>query len=476
VQYLNVRVPIGTDAIVAYLYDNNKTLLDDAFVSVAVGSTPVNLAFRAGGAASNLSVVTPALAGAGDFRIAVTPLASDGSVILNNNHAAPISVRVYAPAGLVVSRNGSDVPTAGVRDPGVSATFRYSGAPFANPMTVAAIRNNATITAQIFPAVSPRMCANLGNTRTATVAEHNPVSKGFFLQMSIAGGPKQRVQLDTGSMGLLIDAPYITKADRSQLIGPGQFGEETLKPRDITLKGNYYLAPVTLFGNGATIGTTVPMEVLVVTTSCTKENVCTPDTGTHYLGIGFGRPTPAPGTGFLKSPADNAVLQLTDMVQGSMHPGYILGKDSLAIGINETNAAGYALATLKPFVGRPGDWQTPPGCIRFGSDPFICGNMLLDIGIGSMFVDVARPDPMPTQISIAAPNISAPSLAYSFAYPVSPDATPPAPSGKNSAAIDFGNPQSPPFFNTGRGPLAVKSYLFDSACGRAGFRSYSSKE
>jgi hypothetical protein len=467
------RVPTGLDGVIVNLYQGKTMLVGNAFLATSAGPTPASATFRTGGKPKSLLVVTPVLAGASDFGVAVMPLAGDGSVILNNNGSSHTTVRVYAPAGAVTGSSSDDgVPSATVGGAGVSAGFHYSGAAFANAMTVTAVRGTNSITGQIYPArtPAPRACAKLGDTNASRVSETSPVTKGFFLRVSIAGGPRTQMQVDTGSMGLLIDAPYIAGADRSQLVGPGQAGQETLEPSNVTLKGNYYLAPVTLYGGGKTIGTTVPMEVLVVSQACVK-NVCKPDTGSHYLGVGFGRPTPAPTTGYLKSPLQNVLLQLSAIVRGTMHPGYILANDSLTVGIDRTNAAGYAFTSLAPFPGRTGDWQTPPGCIGFNGGKFQCGTMLLDVGIDTMFVSAPTPGPV-NEISIAAPDTTNPSLAYSFAYPVEPGATPPAPNPRASVPIVFQKPGAAPSFNTGRGPLAIRSYLFDSACGRTGFHAY----
>jgi hypothetical protein len=468
------RVPIGTDAVIVTLFRNKTAVIDRTLMATSVGPTPAAASFSAEGVAASLTVIAPLISGPNDFRVAVTPIAADGSVILNNNAKTPMTVRVYAPPKAVTGTgNAAGVPFATVGGPGASAGFHYSGAAFANPMTVTAVRGTSSITGLLFPAASPapRVCAKLGDTNASTVSETSPVTNGFFLKMSIAGGPQTGVQLDTGSTGLLINAAYIKNASASQLIGPGQAGQETLEPSGIVEKGNYYLAPVTLYSNsGATIGKTVPMEVLVVNQKCTTSGSCTPDTSTTYLGAGFGRPTPAPGTGYLKSPLENALLQLTDIVRGPMHPGYILSNSSLTVGVNRTNAAGYAFTSLTPFTGRPGDWQTPPGCIGFNGAAPSCGTMLLDVGIDTMFVTAPRPSPI-TEVSIMAPTVTNPSLSYSFAYPVQPGATPPAPH-PTTAPIVFSPYTSMTTFNTGRGPLAIRSYLFDSACGRTGFKAY----
>jgi hypothetical protein len=223
--------------------------------------------------------------------------------------------------------------------------------------------------------------------------------------------------------------------------------------------GHYYLAPVTLSDRQGTIGTTVPMEVLVL------------DGGsTSYMGVGFGRPSPKPTQFLLKAPTENAFLQLSDVVTGSMHPGFVLTPNALSIGINRANAAGFSFTKLQPFAGRPGDWHGPSVCVRFNAGKYHCnGSMLLDIGIHSMYVQAPAPQPL-TSIQIVAPSKKQPFLNYTFPYPVPAEATPPAPDPSASPPIRFPKPGSSIFVNTGRYALAAAHYLYDSGCGRVGFK------
>ena len=179
------RVPIGLDAVIVNLYKQKTVLVDNAFLAASIGPTPASASFRAGGAPASLSVVAPVLGRAGDFRVAVTPIAADGSVILNNNAASHIVVRVYAPAGAVTGSNTTaGVPSATIGGDGVSAGFHYSGVAFANAMTVTAVRGTSSITGQIFSARTPppRACAKLADTDASRVSQTSPVTKGVLPQ------------------------------------------------------------------------------------------------------------------------------------------------------------------------------------------------------------------------------------------------------------------------------------------------------
>jgi len=397
------------------------------------------------------------------FTVGVTASNAAGMAIAPDA-ATPIVVRVYGPG--VVSNPGrapAPVPSATVGRNG-TATFAYSGKYFANAMTVTAVSGTASMTAQLFGlnTPAPAVCAMLTNT-TELVTNQNRVLKdggGFFIQAAVAGYPFQNVQIDTGSTGFYIGKDLVP--GMKGMIGPGQPGKETLEPSGAQISGNYYLTPVTI-KTLAGSSTTVPMEVLVTSSAGY--------TSAKYMGVGFGRPSPKPSQPWLKAPVDNVFLQLADIVMGGMHPGYVLTKDRLAIGLNASNANGFTFNGLQPFPNRPGDWKSPPGCVEFSnSGTYQCGSMLLDVGVDIMFVG---PSPKRvTSIAIAAPGYSSPATAlkYAFPYPVPANATPPAPDPKAGKPVHFENP-STSYVNTGRFALAAASYAYDASCGFVGFKS-----
>jgi len=389
--------------------------------------------------------------------VGATAYAGDGRAAMLDPSSQRIDVRVYGPDGVVPA------PQATVGGTGLAAAFRYSGRAFANPMTVTAVLGTMSNTAQIFPRASmPAACAPLGDSATIHVAEPRSVRRGFGLSASIAGGKVVHVGLDTGSTSLAIAKSKLAGALEDELIGPGRSAQVTYQPSGVTLYGNYYLAPVALFGKDGKkkLGTTVPMEVFVATMQCTKGRVppCPADTGTAYMGVGFGRPSPKPprlpGLPLMATPLENAFMQLADVVQGPMHPGFVLSPDGLTIGLDRASATGASFVGLSPYPERFGDWQGPPACIRFDAGAFQCGRMLVDIGIGSMFVHAKRPARFDT-IGIVSPNAGRPLVRYA----VDP----------KTVTIRFVHPSQPVFVNTGRDLLAAATFLYDAGCGRAGF-------
>jgi hypothetical protein len=467
---LSVSVPAGQDAVIALL-STRRSDIGESFVAFDAQAS-ASLAMIAGDVTpTQLTLTIPSLRER-KFNVAATAWSNFTTAILTDLPTTPIVISIYGPKHLVPN------PRETVGGRGLVAPFTWSGAKLANPMTVAAISGTSSITGLIFPPATPvPNCSVLGDTNAYTVAESNVLSPKatFKLGVSVADSKKIGVTIDTGSTSLLLSRDLIVKEKKDRFIGPGQAGSETLYPHDITLLGNYYLAPVTLWDATLTkrLGKTVPMEVFVVDKSCVKD-VCTESKTTAYLGVGFGRPSPAPTNGFLKSPAENAFLQLSDVVvDQDMHPGFILSKDSLSIGLNRTNARGFSYAKLDAFAGRPGDWQGPKACVVFDggySAPHCggAGTMLLDVGIPSMYVKPTV-SPQPSTIAIVAPDLQQRLLGYSFANPnlsPSPSPTPPAPT-----AVMFETPPPSVYVNTGRYALAATDYLYDEACGRVGFRS-----
>ncbi|HVA34525.1 MAG TPA: hypothetical protein VNG31_10275 [Candidatus Baltobacteraceae bacterium] len=354
---LSAQTPMGNDAIVAFLLAGNRVVAR-GFVQTAV-TGPATLDLDAGNVAvSSLTISAPLALKKRVFSVGVTPLAADGaSVMLGRGRS--IAVSVYGPTRVVPS------PQATVGAKAATATFAFRGRSFVNPITVAAVIGTMSNTARIFPNRKvPHACAPLSDTNVYEMAQPS-IPSSFGMQAAVAGSDPVGVALDTGSTSFAIAQAKLTGAQTSQLVGPGQYAQQTYEPSGTTIKGNYYLAPVTVYEPSADgsekIGTTVPMEVLVTTQACAKNQPCVTDTSTAYMGVGFGRPTPDPSTapGLMNGPLENAFLQLRSIVQGKMHPGFELTANSLTIGVNSATMSGVPTVQLSPFPYRPGDWDGP---------------------------------------------------------------------------------------------------------------------
>jgi hypothetical protein len=462
---ISADIPSGVDAIVGNLFAK-KQILARSFTALAVDGES-SLTLDAGTTSlASLSLAAPVAIEGSAFNVGVGAYAANGSSIMLAPSTA-IVVNVYGPSGVVPH------PQATVFGIGQTASFTYSGRSFVNPMSVAAVVSNGmSNTAQIFPRTKvPMACAPLTDSPVASVSEPS-IPKGFNIWGSVAGGKKYDFGLDTGSTTLLIASSKVRGVLR-KLVGPGQAAHENLEPRDVTVYGNYYLAHVTLYESdngkkGSSIGTTVPMEILVTKYACAKGETppnCPYDDGSQYMGVGFGRPSPGPTSksgGLIDTPLTSTFMQLAPVVEGTMHPGFIMTPNSVQVGINQASAAEFSLIQLTKYPDRPGDWQGPPACLKFTTGGYYCGHMLLDIGIVNSFIHVPNIPPKPTTIEVFSPNSKNALLNYSYPSPqASP--TPPAPSKVDWVA------GSENFVNTGRNALAAADYLYDAGCGKVGF-------
>ncbi|PZS09176.1 MAG: hypothetical protein DLM70_01860, partial [Chloroflexi bacterium] len=176
----------------------------------------------------------------------------------------------------------------------------------------------------------------------------------------------------------------------------------------------------------------------------------------------------------LPSELNNALLSLSAIIKGSMHPGYIVTANSVTLGVTRRNQAGYKQIKLQPKAGVSGDWSTEPGCFGFpkiSGYGAICGHMLVDTGIKYMILGLPvarRPAPIAngtipngTRIAIHAPKNTGSALSSDFTVGDGAPATP--------AAVRWANDKQA-FFNTGRNLIAKFRYLFDAGSGKVGFK------
>ncbi|MBA3716881.1 MAG: hypothetical protein H0W87_01465 [Actinobacteria bacterium] len=291
---------------------------------------------------------------------------------------------------------------------------------------------------------------------------------GWGFTASIGGGLAHFVQMDTGSRGVVVPAAVLGP----KAVGPGPPGQIEYTSDGKIFLGHYYLTPLKLSAGGVSV-TTVPIQVLGV-----QQAACDPAypkcvvgkiDGLGLIGVGFDRGTSGPAPPELT----NGFLALTGIVQGSMHPGYIVRAASVTLGLTSAGQAGYSRIPLQPGGTGPGDWNTESGCFGFpqiSGYASLCGTMLVDTGINSAILGLARsqrppsiPDTIPDGVSInfAAPSTVNPVASYTF---TTGSGEPPAPTSVRWAA------GSAPFVNTGRNLIARFNYLFDDGSGRVGFK------
>jgi hypothetical protein len=420
-----------------------------------------------------------------------TPLLSDFEV-----GSTPISPTVSTPD--MVSFELTSAPT--------TLSFTYDGGYLAAPLTVQAYQQlsttstcsgtpewtigAATIPLGQTPAEEPTETASLEATCSAGLsgtacATDNVDSYGVRLDAAVgyaAGAPTtstapvgddpdtgdyDRYTVDTGSLGVAVPATELGP----NAIGPAGPAYKYYDSTGYEYIGLTYLAPVTFRHGGGTV-TTRPVRVLAVfATACNPDAPgCTPPgTDFHYLGVGFDRNVPAPGSPFA-SPADNALLQAV----GDYGQGYMIGGTGVRLGLTDAQTAGFDTVDLTASSTVPGDWLTAPGSVAVTSpsgtpDP-IAGTVLVDTGIAGMFVsgpvhvvpELHSDDTI--TVSVADPFAPAP-LEYSFLVGLGGQ---PAEVGLNPSSVSRVE-EANVFVNTGRHVLFGYDVLYDARAGRYGF-------
>lgn len=451
---------------------------------------------------------------AGAFTVEVAAYDANGRRI-EPSAEHPIEVALYGvPAGVVT-------PERTTLTTGSIATFSYDGSFFANPITLsawthdpaatAARTSGAAATATTTGAATmslettqlvhrnpidctygnssydvPVLCSTPGDPATCAT---EAIESGLKVKAAVgydapADGDLVEFAIDTGSLGVIVPASELGP----DALGPGAAGTTFYDSSGNTYAGNYYLAPVSVqLANGSVISSS-PIKVLAITSAyCApgypKCEQNPPKPNLHYLGVGFDR-SPTNPQDQLGRPIDNPFLHLAVPTgDGDVSPGYVLGGNTIQLGI--TSTTGYGTVPLTPSTTVPGDWTTMSGCYGFPDLPApnqFCGTLLLDVGIVEMFLDLSPDDrpsaavaqdcpkggsascvPVGTNVQILAGSPSSPAASYTFTVASEPQG--PAPT--YAQWIDSSNV----FVNTGRRPLLAFDYLYDARCGNVGLRA-----
>ncbi len=207
----------------------------------------------------------------------------------------------------------------------------------------------------------------------------SPVANGYRLKLSVGGGPLHAVQVDTGSIGVVVP--------RSAL-GPGAHDtgisgrmEYTSSGRIFT--GRYVVAPLVLVDAAGRRVTTTPIRILAIdAASCdtARHPACVAGrsvAGVGMLGVGFAR-----GTG---SPDINPFLHARDGGR-ILAPAYIITDRSIVLGAEATDEAGFSSEHL---VRAGADWGPPTGCFAIRGSRY-CGTILIDTGLGYAIARIPR--------------------------------------------------------------------------------------
>jgi hypothetical protein len=195
------------------------------------------------------------------------------------------------------------------------------------------------------------------------------------------------------------------------------------------------------------------------------------------MGIGFGQGSFG---------ADyNALLQLKDMVNGNIRPGYIVrigeSKPTITVGVTPDNTQGFGLIPLSKSKLYPGQWDPNSfrGCVSLSTraDAVFnqCANMLFDTGTVdfTLKTPVAK-EPLAimtnppyinpgTTVSVTAPG-AAPVISYNYSSTAATTWT------DTQSSVYWLDREKGAYFLIGQYVFKQYDYLFDPAAGRIGFR------
>lgn len=438
------------------------------------------------------------------FSISMTMCDSQGKPLIPST-SNPLHVAIYG------APNGAISPTSVTSSTGL-VTFTYSGQSFQNNILVNAWINDPTNNGvalgqtQILQQ-NALACSYQSNYYEIPLAQSLPDSLEIKADVGYStSSPTTTLKtfaLDTGSLGVIVPASELP--NNADVIGPGPAGVTYYDSSGNTYSGNYYLAPVRIQTDSATV-VTQPIMVLAINNAyCSGPRTATcnmnpPTPNLHYMGVGFNRPGSTPPGSTLQdlihTPAANAFLHITNANNGvDVTPGYILypsassGTAGLRLGIDPSSASNYQTFNLSPNPAVPGDFLTEYGCYGFtniAQPAQFCGTLLLDIGIEEMFINLPRAQwPAGTydsnkEVPVISPPINmsiiggtANQMYYTF------DAVQSCPSstGPNAVApcyVQWEDSTATGIIsvNTGRRALFRYHYFYQGQCGQVGFEQY----
>jgi hypothetical protein len=292
------------------------------------------------------------------------------------------------------------------------------------------------------------------------------LTRTLKVHASVNGGPVASYTVDTGSVGTVVPASEVPN------IPPGSpTASLTYSSSGLQLTGVWATVPVSfpqaVNAAGGNVAAQATVPVLAVTSSsCTGSGVnsgkCT-GAIPHMLGVGFGR-----GTTVQNSPVYNPLLNLAEMVAGTMRRGYIIGRAGLSLGLTSSNVTGaWKMQPLTnagaPAAGTHNDWTTAAGGFQVGSGATLSGTALIDTGLLDMIIEDAS---LPTSGTVAAGTpmtIMLGNLSYSFKVGDGGAQTP--------TSVNYAPPSHGTYVNTGLRALGHYDLLFDADGGSLGLRA-----
>lgn len=370
-------------------------------------------------------------------------------------------------------------------------------------------------------AVLAQSCAPISDTAASFQLKltGGAVPDNFYMtSLSIPGGESAHVVMDTGSTGIVVSS---SKVPAAAFAAATQNGHILYNSSNKFFGGKYVKTPVVFRTEGGGSVQTNPIDVLAVSCTCgvsqtAPTNKAAPDPArcSTYNGTqpttgsaktSLTQCTAAPdsiammGVGFDRGgrPASmNPFLNLAAPAGKTIHPGYIISKAGVTLGLTAGNSQGFKTVQLLPNKQLPGtEWLQPQACALVEapggkSHANLCGGMLMDTGIDYMFLSFnGQLRPAQSTAQSAGPfdgpsrTILTPGWTMTFTatdadknklltYTQTAVQTNVTPTPKQTVAVWAGATATTGFMNTGRRLLYAGAYLFDQQCGKLGFAAY----
>ncbi|MGH7154210.1 MAG: hypothetical protein ACREF3_09790 [Acetobacteraceae bacterium] len=300
---------------------------------------------------------------------------------------------------------------------------------------------------------------------------------GLSVSVSVGGGPARLVQVDTGSVGLIVWQGDIGADAVAE--GPG---EREYNSSGRIFRGTYFRTRVAFQTKNGSVRTALLRVLAVDRQDCDPaKSACRPREGdalrhVGVLGVGFDRPAYTAADRLDQS--DNPFLNLETMRQRMMPRRYIISVQTVWLGGTPRVPGGFRILRLsrraRGSAGAPDDWGRPIGCYTLTTDqvrqfgPF-CTKLLVDTGLPEMILTLPKPKRPPGLCDPRCPAgmhvtvRAGKALNWSFV------------TGERGAPdyVRWGLNGTTTQINTGRALLEHHDYLYDATQGIVGFRTTS---
>ena len=300
--------------------------------------------------------------------------------------------------------------------------------------------------------------------------------KSMSVRASINGGPPMRLQIDTGSTGVIVGASDVPDIDPN-----APAGSITYSSSGVELLGVWTPVTITFPDSKDEQGNVATAVVPVLAVSERKVHPGAVNGSSfkpamnpkiYMFGIGTGR-------GKEPHQERNPWVNLKEMQAGTMRRGYTITRDGITLGLTaKTVGEGYLYEKLKEHTGTVGDAAAKPGSVKdwdssrgwavVGGEKCQESGMLLDTGLTNMMIQAPSPASKGDVADGTDVTIHLLSGRLSYSFKVGDTTNPAAPRKVSWVVRTTG-----PLINTGLRALALYDYLYDADGGYFGLRPVS---